>query len=163
MENMETPPRMRLVAEAQMIYKKIAITGSKPMSDSKKLYELLIRYWNMETIEWQETFKVLLLNGRRRVLGIFELSKSTMATIAAYPDFLLFCVPGIPVRSMVIAHNSPTGSLFPKEADLALAEKFVTFCKGDRITLQDHLIISRQGYFSFRDKGFLANGICGKR
>jgi DNA repair protein RadC len=49
------------------------------IKDSKSSYDVLLACWNKHTIELQEEFKVLLLNRRNVVLGIYPLSKGGIA------------------------------------------------------------------------------------
>jgi len=120
---------------------------------SKALHQLLLSRWAAGTIDQQEVAKILLLNSRRHLVGMIDLTKRTLADFPSSPDF-----PELPyledVSSMIVAYNSPTGSLWPDATDMELAEKFLLFtCKSD-IELQDQLIISSKKYFSFRDKIF---------
>jgi len=55
----------------------------------------------------------------------------------------------------VIAHNHPSGSVRPSKADEALTQKILQGSKYMDIKLLDHIIVGREGYFSFADEGFL--------
>jgi DNA repair protein RadC len=57
--------------------------------------------------------------------------------------------------SMIIAHNHPSGSVRPSKADEALTQKILQGSKYLDIKLLDHVIIGREGYFSFADEGLL--------
>lgn len=57
--------------------------------------------------------------------------------------------------SMIVAHNHPSGSVRPSKADEALTQKILQGSKYLDIKLLDHLIIGREGYFSFADEGLL--------
>lgn len=51
---------------------------------------------------------------------------------------------------LLIAHNHPSGSCTPSEADWASTEKFVGIASAIDIEIVDHLIISNQGIFSMK-------------
>ena len=49
-----------------------------------------------------------------------------------------------------IVHNHPSGSLFPSEEDIVFTTDLIKQCQKVGIILLDHLIISRDGYFTFQ-------------
>ena len=52
---------------------------------------------------------------------------------------------------MILVHNHPSGSLKPSAADRELTRALVKAAKSLHITVHDHLIVSRQGYFSLAE------------
>lgn len=62
-------------------------------------------------------------------------------------------------HSIILVHNHPSGSLKPSEADKMLTDKIAKGAEMLNIVVNDHLIISENGYFSFRDEGLLDNKI----
>ncbi len=55
--------------------------------------------------------------------------------------------------AMVIAHNHPSGSNKPSDADITLTKRVVECGKLLDIVVLDHLIIAGTTYFSFADEG----------
>ncbi|MFK5894933.1 MAG: JAB domain-containing protein [Pseudomonadota bacterium] len=63
------------VNEIQISYKeKQATSKSSPIKSSEDMAKILFEHWNKNTIELQESFKVILLNNSNKVKGIYELS-----------------------------------------------------------------------------------------
>jgi len=60
-------------------------------------------------------------------------------------------------ESVVIAHNHPSGKLQPSSSDIQLTKKIASTLKNAGIRLNDHLIITSDSYYSFRDAGMLTN------
>lgn len=62
--------------------------------------------------------------------------------------------PGILVNAsmFIIAHNHPSGDSSPSEEDIELTHRIISIAKLFDLSLQDHLIITTNGYFSFRQK-----------
>ena len=58
---------------------KVSYSSNHPsqqtVHSSEDAYSVLLQSWDMDTIELQEEFKVLLLNKANRVLGLYSLSK----------------------------------------------------------------------------------------
>ncbi len=59
------------------------------------------------------------------------------------------------VPQIIMVHNHPSGSAQPSEQDKILTEKIKRAAQLFDIALLDHLIISREGEFSFRRAGLL--------
>lgn len=57
--------------------------------------------------------------------------------------------------SIVVAHNHPSGNPVPSEQDKAITKKLKECGELLDIKLLDHLIITRNGYYSFADNGFI--------
>ena len=56
---------------------------------------------------------------------------------------------------IILAHNHPSGTLKPSEADKQITAKIKTAGTALDIKLLDHLIITEQAYVSFADEGLL--------
>lgn len=53
--------------------------------------------------------------------------------------------------AVIILHNHPSGNPNPSESDIRETEKVHNACKLMDISLLDHIVISRDSYFSFAD------------
>jgi DNA repair protein RadC len=122
------------------------------ITNSKDSYELLKSCWSMNTIELQEEFKVLLLNRNHQVLGIYPLSKGGVSGTLVDAKLVYSVALKCNASSIIVAHNHPSGNLKPSEADLRLTKKLKQAGAYLDITLLDHLIITKNGYYSFSDE-----------
>ncbi|MDM1296673.1 DNA repair protein RadC [Sphingobacterium sp. N143] len=59
-------------------------------------------------------------------------------------------------HAIVLIHNHPSGTLQPSYADKILTQKIVEAAKIMDIRVNDHLIFTDNGYYSFRDEGAMA-------
>ena len=57
--------------------------------------------------------------------------------------------------ALIVAHNHPSGTLKPSQADKNITEKLQQAAKSLDIKVLDHLIITEKAYFSFADEGLL--------
>ena len=57
--------------------------------------------------------------------------------------------------SVVFAHNHPSGDSEPSEDDLLLTKKLVESGKILGIEVFDHIIVAKDGFFSFKNKGLI--------
>ncbi|WP_378185896.1 JAB domain-containing protein [Aquimarina sp. W85] len=107
----------------------------------------------MDTIEFQEEVKVILLNKANVVLGIYQLSKGGIAQSIVDIKIILSVALKTHSSSIVLIHNHPTGTLVPSNADIQITQKLIQACKAVDLILLDHLIISKEGYYSLADNG----------
>ena len=57
--------------------------------------------------------------------------------------------------AIIIAHNHPSGTLQPSEADKAITRRIKEASKTLDISVLDHLIITDEDFYSFADNGLL--------
>jgi len=121
------------------------------ISSSKDAHEIFNRMWNNDTIQLLEEVKFLLLNRANEVLGIFNLSKGGVS--GAFVDAKLIFSIALKgnASSIILAHNHPSGNLSPSKNDIALTKRIKEGAKLLDINLLDHLIITKNSFYSFSD------------
>lgn len=143
------------VAEIKVSYSTTSTPKIK-ITTVNKAFEVLLSLWDLDTIELQEEFKVLLLNRANEVLGIYPLSKGGI-TGTVIDSRLIFAVAlKCNATGILLCHNHPSGNLKPSDADITLTRSIKKCADFLDITLIDHLIITRNGYFSFSNEGKLS-------
>ena len=119
------------------------------------MYEVIMKHWNLEIIEYQEEVKVILLNRANIVLGIYEMSKGGISGTVVDIRIIIGVALKCNASSIILVHNHPSGKLVPSEPDKAITKRLKLACNLLELVLLDHLIISKYGYFSFADDGSL--------
>jgi len=116
---------------------------------------ILLAGWDKHLIELQEEFKVLILNRANEVLGVYPLSRGgTTSTIV--DSKLLFSVAlKCNAAGIILAHNHPSGNLKPSQPDISLTSKIKEAASLFEISLLDHIIVTKEKYFSFADESLL--------
>lgn len=156
---MEQIIRMELlnqIAEVDLIYKTKVKASERPyIKNSKDGYELLLKTWDENKIDFVEQFKVLFLNRAKGVLGIYEVSSGGITGTVA--DLRLIFAASLKANacSIIISHNHPSGNLKPSQADEQLTQKIKQAGMLLDINLVDHIIVTTEGYYSFADEGLL--------
>lgn len=125
------------------------------IKNSKESYDVLLNSWNKNIIELQEEFKLLLLNRANQVLGVYALSKGGTASCVVDTKLVFSVALKCNATSIIVAHNHPSGNLKPSEADKAITEKLKKAGQYLDISLLDHLIITKDNFYSLSDNGFL--------
>ena len=138
------------IAEVQVSYNTTNKEHLK-IKDSNSTYELLLSCWNKNTIELQEEFKVLLLNRNNQVLGIYSLSKGGVSGTVVDSKLLFSVALKANASGIILSHNHPSGNVKPSEADKNITSKIKQASKLLDIELVDHLVITKDSYYSFAD------------
>ena len=142
------------ISEISVSYSTI-ISKREKIKDSQTSYNIFINYWDKSIIELQEEFKVLLLNRNNEVLGIYPLSKGGVSGTFVDVKFVFSVALKCNASSIIVAHNHPSGNLKPSEADKNLTEKLRVAGNYLDIKLLDHIIVTKNDYYSFADNGIL--------
>ena len=151
----ETQSIPQKVAEIKISYS-TANTPKIKITSVDKAYQLLLSLWDLDTIELQEEFKVLLLNRANEVLGIYPLSKGGITGTVVDSRLIFAVVLKCNATGIIIAHNHPSGTLKPSDNDITLTKSIKKCADFLDITLIDHIIVTKNGYFSFSNQGKLS-------
>jgi len=140
--------RYQLVPEKSE-YKKCKITCS---SDS---YNYIKQFYGSD-IEIMESFYILMLNNSNNTLGYVKLSSGgitgTLVDIRLLAKFALDSL----ACAVILAHNHPSGTLMPSQADKNLTQKIKKGLELLDIKVLDHIILTPgDEYFSFADSSIL--------
>jgi DNA repair protein RadC len=103
----------------------------------------------------EEEFKVIFLNSANRPVEIETLQVGTVDKSAIYPRKVVARALKHSAVSLIVAHNHPGGSLKPSQDDIRITEALTSALSTVDISLLDHIIISDEGYLSFKEKGLL--------
>lgn len=126
------------------------------VTNSKIIYNLIMKHWNLDIIEYQEEVKIILLNRANIVLGIYELSKGGISGTVVDIRIILGVALKCNASSIIMVHNHPSGKLTPSDNDKSITKRLKEACSILDISLLDHLIITKEGYYSFTNEGILS-------
>jgi len=97
-----------------------------------------------------ECFRILFLN-KKNILIADELQEcGTIDQTPVYPREVLKRALFHEAGAIILVHNHPSGDSEPSKADISLTKKIVDVCKTVGITVHDHVIVSKNGFFSFK-------------
>lgn len=102
-----------------------------------------------------EEFWIVYLNNANNVLQKQQLSKGGITGTLVDNRLVLKTALELGAVSLVLAHNHPSGTLKPSQADIQVTEKLKTAATSLDIKILDHLIITEKAYYSFADAGIL--------
>lgn len=135
---------------------KFKIGQAPKISSSNCAFEIFNSSWDQNSIGVQEQFKVMLLNNSNRVKGILTLSSGGITATLVDIRILYAVVLKSLSTAIILAHNHPSGTLQPSNADKQLTQKVRKAGELLDIKLLDHLILTPNSqYLSFADEGLL--------
>jgi DNA repair protein RadC len=129
-----------------------------PVLDNPENVVRLLRGNNL--VKNVETLQVLLLNTRRRLIRVAEITEGTLDTILVHPREVFKAAITANAAAVVLAHNHPSGDPTPSEADIKVTRDLIRAGQLLKIDVLDHVIIGRatperpKDYASLRELGY---------
>ena len=144
----------RLTAAFELGRRGMEKPSSEPLriGDSEEAHRVLKSRLGSLT---HEEFWVLYLNNAHKVLCQERLSKGGMTGTLVDIRLLTRKALELGAMAVLVAHNHPSGSLVPSQADRQITQKLAKALSYFEIRLLDHLIITKEGYYSFADRQLL--------
>lgn len=108
----------------------------------------------------QEIFVALLLDARHRLIRRVMVSMGTLSSAVVHPRDVFREAIRRNAAAVILAHNHPSGNPEPSADDLELTQRLARIGALVGIEVLDHLIVTRGGYVSLRERGtpFLEGG-----
>lgn len=135
----------------QMVQEKAFEYKSNRITSASDVYAELVEY----STKSQEHFLLITLDGasniiKKRVIHIGTINQSLVHPREVFRPAIIDNAVGV-----IIAHNHPSGTLEASRADIQITQRLKEVAKLVGIELLDHVILSKQGYYSFSDEGIL--------
>lgn len=105
----------------------------------------------------RECLLVIFLDAKNRVIDTDILFEGTLTASAVYPREVIRQAFEQRAAAMILAHNHPSGNPGPSPADKLVTRKLLFAAHAVDITLHDHLIVGKEGYYSFAESGAIRN------
>jgi DNA repair protein RadC len=139
------------ILSAIELSKRYLIKQNKRIRYAKDIHEELREFANKK----QEHFITITLDGashiiEKRVVFIGTLNQSLVHPREVFADAI-----SDRAASIIIAHNHPSGQLKPSYEDEAVTRRLKEVSKIVGIELLDHVIVSKEGFYSFKDEGLI--------
>lgn len=144
---------LKLVPAVSRRYLQQQLEGKTALTNSQALFDYL-----NHTIrdKKKECFVAIYLDAKNRVIADETLFTGTITASAVYPREVVTAALAHTAAAVIFAHNHPSGDPAPSPDDMAITRRLVQACGLMGITVHEHLIIGREGYFSFADHGHMA-------
>ncbi|MGE4357367.1 MAG: DNA repair protein RadC [Candidatus Omnitrophota bacterium] len=123
---------------------------SKELTNPEKVYRLIkgkLKDYH------KEHFYILALNSRNQAIA--EISVGSLNASIVHPREVFAEAIKNKSASVILIHNHPSGDPEPSEDDLAITRRLVEAGKILGIEVIDHIIVTKDGYLSFKEKGLI--------
>lgn len=107
-----------------------------------------------------ETFHLVLVNTRRRLIATERLSQGTLDTLLIHPRDVFRRAIVANASAVILAHNHPSGDPTPSEADIKVTRDLIRAGHLLKIEVLDHIILGRRtqdrakDFLSLRELGY---------
>ena len=118
--------------------------------------DILLKYLrNKIGYEEIEKFYVIYLSSSNEVIEFEENSTGTLDRSSVYPREIYKRVINLNAKSIILAHNHPSDNITPSKSDIELTNEIAKGLKNFGALLIEHIIITKNSYFSFLEEGLI--------
>ena len=144
---MKTIPLLSL-KKTQTDFVSTKLTTSKEAAD-------YARQFYFDDIEIYESFFLILLSIRNTTIAYVKISQGGIASTVV--DAIIVAKYAIDslAKNVILVHNHPSGGCSPSESDRILTKNIKKGLDLFSINVCDHIILTKDTYYSFADEGIL--------
>ena len=102
-----------------------------------------------------EEFWIIYLNNANKIISKSQLSKGGITGTVVDVRLVFKTALELGAVGIILAHNHPSGTIQPSEADKQITQKLKSGGEHLDIRILDHIIVTETQYFSFSDAGIL--------
>jgi len=136
----------------------LELRTESPLLDSPERVADLLREENR--LYEVEHFQIILLNTRRKLIRIEQISQGTLDTLLVHPREVFKSAIVANAAAVVLVHNHPSGDPAPSEADIKVTRDLIRAGQLLKIDVLDHVILGhrtderQRDYVSLRELGY---------
>ena len=118
--------------------------------------DILLNYLrNKIGYEEIEKFYVIYLSSSNEVIEFEENSVGTLDRSSVYPREIYKKIINLNAKSVILAHNHPSDNITASKSDIELTNEIAKGLKNFGALLIEHIIITKNSYFSFLEEGLI--------
>lgn len=102
-----------------------------------------------------ETFGLLALDVRHRLKAEAVISVGCLTSSLVHPREVFAEAVSRRAAALVLFHNHPSGDPEPSEDDITITKRLIEAGKILGVEVIDHIIVGKNGFFSFKEKGLI--------
>ena len=140
------------IYEDKLKNQKLIKDDKNKITDKEVLLSFLRNKIGYEDVE---KFYVIYLSSSNEVIAFEESSSGTLDRSSIYPREIYKRVIMENAKSIIIAHNHPSGNTCPSKCDIDITNEIAKGLKNFGALLLEHIIITRDSYFSFLEEGLI--------
>lgn len=137
-----------ICAALEFVRRRIRPEGTK-IKEASDVYPLIRHFAE----RMQEHFICVSLNGAHEVLSIRVVTIGLLNSTQVHPREVFSDPIAERAASVIVAHNHPSGNLSPSKEDIRVTESLNSASKLLGISLLDHIVFTKSGFLSLKEKG----------
>ena len=102
-----------------------------------------------------EEFRIFMMDENMHCFESRIVSRGIVNQTVAYPRDIIRLAIQNNAKSLILAHNHPSGNCLPSDDDIILTENIYEAATSAGIKIFDHLIITEGSIFSFKNSGYI--------
>jgi DNA repair protein RadC len=102
-----------------------------------------------------EHFRALFLNSQNELIADEVIQEGTVNQSVVYPRKVMERALFHKASAIIFVHNHPSGRCRPSAEDRAITAELARVARGMGMSVHDHLIICKEGHYSFLEHGEL--------
>lgn len=143
---------LKLIRSAFKRYMRCKIPRKITLSSPQKLLD----YCTASLAGKEEEFlEVIFLSAKRYILETRVLSAGSVEQVSISPRQIIRHAANLDAPELILVHNHPSGNPHPSQPDIDCTRDLAKGLQLCDITLLDHVIITKGGYFSFKEQHYL--------
>jgi DNA repair protein RadC len=143
---------VKLLNEVTLSALKVEMKESVLLSNWQTMIDYLkLRFGN----ETKEYFTVLFLNVSHYLICTETFGCGTVDESAVYPREIIKKALDVGATSIILCHNHYSGNVQPSKADINITNAIALKCKAVDIEVIDHVIVSLDSHYSFRQNALM--------
>lgn len=140
-----------IIAQARVIIASRLKKNRQPMTSPMLVKDFL----NIELhSKEREVFGVIFLDNQNKMITYIEMFQGTIDAASVYPREVIKEALKQNCVSLILAHNHPSGSSLPSEADKKITRHIQDACDLVGLRVLDHIIVG-ENTFSFAEAGIM--------
>ena len=145
------------VAKASQIIASLELARRYSTQQNKRVTSAEDVYLELKefSTKQQEYFLSITLDGASHIINTRTVFIGTLNQSLVHPREVFADAIADRAAGIIIAHNHPSGTLSASRADIAITQRLDEVSKLVGIELLDHVILARDGFYSFTDEGLL--------
>lgn len=105
--------------------------------------------------ETKEHFRIIFLNKKNEMIADEIQNSGTVDHTPAYPREIMKRALEVGATALILVHNHPSGDPKPSQADIEMTRHIMRAAEPFNIIIHDHVIVSKNGYTSFKTQGLI--------
>ncbi len=143
---------IRSLKELIVVYQRSRLREGRQISSTGELLDYLGSA--MSGLK-DEQFRAVFLNSRNEIIADEVIHEGTVNQSAVYPRKVMERALHNNATAVIFVHNHPGGQCKPSPQDIKLTKELVRVAQSLQIAVHDHLIICKDSYFSFLERGMM--------